>query len=39
MAEKKYIIDNAKLMAEWNWEKNKVIPSCILKKISLECLF
>ena len=22
MAEKKYIIDNAKLMAEWNWEKN-----------------
>ena len=23
MAEKKYIIDNAELMAEWNWEKNK----------------
>ena len=22
MAEKKYIIDNAELMAEWNWEKN-----------------
>ena len=22
MAEKKYVIDNAKLMAEWNWEKN-----------------
>lgn len=22
MAEKKYIIDNAKLMAEWDWEKN-----------------
>lgn len=22
MAEKKYIIDNTKLMAEWNWEKN-----------------
>ena len=23
MAEKKYIIDNAELMAEWDWEKNK----------------
>ena len=23
MAEKKYVIDNAELMAEWNWEKNK----------------
>ena len=22
MAEKKYLIDNAELMAEWNWEKN-----------------
>ena len=22
MAEKKYVIDNAELMAEWNWEKN-----------------
>ena len=22
MAEKKYIIDNAELMAEWNWGKN-----------------
>lgn len=22
MAEKKYIIDNAELMAEWDWEKN-----------------
>ena len=22
MAEKKYLIDNAKLMAEWNWDKN-----------------
>ena len=22
MAEKTYIIDNAELMAEWNWEKN-----------------
>ena len=22
MAEKKYIIDNAELMAEWNWDKN-----------------
>ncbi len=22
MAEKKYVIDNAKLMEEWNWEKN-----------------
>ena len=22
MAEKKYVIDNAKLMAEWDWEKN-----------------
>ena len=22
MAEKKYIIDNAELMPEWNWEKN-----------------
>ena len=22
MAEKKYVIDNAKLMAEWNWGKN-----------------
>ena len=22
MAEKKYIIDNAELMAEWNWERN-----------------
>ncbi len=22
MAEKKYIIDNAELMAEWNWKKN-----------------
>ena len=22
MAEKKYIIDNAELMAEWNWEQN-----------------
>ena len=22
MAEKKYVIDNAKLMAEWNWERN-----------------
>ena len=22
MAEKKYLIDNAKLMAEWNWERN-----------------
>ena len=22
MAEKKFVIDNAKLMAEWNWEKN-----------------
>ena len=25
MAEKKYIIDNAELMAEWDWEKNKVL--------------
>ena len=25
MAEKKYIIDNAELMAEWNWERNKDI--------------
>ena len=24
MAEKKYVIDNAKLMAEWDWEKNTV---------------
>ncbi len=23
MAEKKYVIDNAELMAEWDWEKNK----------------
>ena len=22
MAEKKYVIDNAELMAEWNWERN-----------------
>ena len=22
MAEKKYVIDNAELMAEWDWEKN-----------------
>ena len=22
MAEKKYLIDNAELTAEWNWEKN-----------------
>ena len=22
MAEKKYVIDNAKLMAEWDWKKN-----------------
>ncbi len=22
MAEKKYLIDNAKLMAEWDWDKN-----------------
>ena len=22
MAEKKNVIDNAKLMAEWDWEKN-----------------
>lgn len=28
MAEKKYVIDNAKLMAEWNWERNtNVAPS------------
>jgi len=25
MAEKKFIIDNAKLMAEWDWEKNNAI--------------
>ena len=25
MAEKKYIIDNAELMAEWDWEKNNAI--------------
>ena len=25
MAEKKYVIDNAELMAEWDWEKNSVI--------------
>ena len=25
MAEKKYVIDNAKLMAEWNWEKNNYL--------------
>ena len=25
MAEKKYIIDNADLMAEWDWEKNNVL--------------
>ncbi len=25
MAEKKYIIDNVKLMAEWNWEKNDAL--------------
>jgi len=25
MAEKKYVIDNAKLMAEWNWEKNNEV--------------
>ncbi len=25
MAEKKYVIDNAELMAEWNWERNKDI--------------
>ena len=25
MAEKKYIIDNADLMAEWDWEKNNAL--------------
>ena len=25
MAEKKYVIDNAELMAEWNWEKNNAL--------------
>ena len=25
MAEKKYIIDNPALMAEWDWEKNNAI--------------
>ena len=25
MSEKKHIIDNAELMAEWDWEKNNAI--------------
>ena len=44
MAEKKYIIDNAELMAEWNWEKNnklgfdpKVLTLGSNKKVWWEC--
>lgn len=42
MAGKKYIIDNAELMAEWNWERNKdVIPSQLTlgshKKVWWKC--
>ena len=25
MAEKKHIIDNAELMAEWDWDKNRTL--------------
>ena len=42
MTEKKYIIDNAELMAEWNWEKNAdILPSqltlCSHKKAWWKC--
>ena len=42
MAEKKYIIDNAELMAEWNWERNKdITPSQLTlgssKKVWWKC--
>ena len=44
MAEKKYVIDNAELMAEWNWEKNnelgfdpKVLTLGSNKKVWWEC--
>ena len=42
MAEKKYIIDNAELMAEWNWEKNNgLTPTDVLpnsnKKVWWRC--
>ena len=44
MAEKKYIIDNAELMAEWNWERNtdvNVFPSQVTlgshKKVWWKC--
>ena len=44
MAEKKYIIDNAELMAEWNWEKNnelgfdpKVLTPGSHKKVCWKC--
>ena len=42
MAEKKYIIDNAELMAEWNWERNTdITPSQLTigshKKVWWKC--
>ena len=44
MAEKKYVIDNAELMAEWNWEKNNELgfdPKTLTlgsnKKVSWKC--
>ena len=44
MAEKKYVIDNAELMAEWNWKKNNELgfdPKTLTlgsnKKVSWKC--
>ncbi|MCH5316307.1 MAG: zinc-ribbon domain-containing protein, partial [Eubacterium sp.] len=42
MAEKKYVTDNAELMAEWNWERNTdVTPSQLTigshKKVWWKC--
>jgi len=44
MAEKQYVIDNAELMAEWNWEKNnelgfdpKVLTPGSHKKVCWKC--
>ncbi len=45
MAEKKYIIDNPELMAEWNWEKNNelgfepsMLTTGIAKKVWWKCI-
>ena len=43
MAEKKYLIDNTELMAEWNWERNKdITPSQLTlgsnKKVWWKCV-